>query len=135
MGYIPFGPAAWLKDFTGGSSYPTVRPYCHANLAKPEGFWQRMQNVMYFMVDDLIRHYHYMPLVQQLAKQYVGHEIRPLYEIGRNVSIVLINTYSAFEPGIPLPPNVMEIGGMHAQAAKPVADEVTIRTSKYLYFI
>lgn len=124
MGFIPFGPAPWLKDYIGGPNYPSVRPYSHADFARPEGFWQRTQNVLCYIMDDFHRHYHYMPIVQQFAEQYIGHEIRPLYEIGRNVSMVLINTYSAFEPGIPLPPNVMEIGGMHAQTAQPVVDKV-----------
>ncbi|XP_024891748.1 uncharacterized protein LOC112467385 isoform X2 [Temnothorax curvispinosus] len=36
VGYIPFGPAPWLKDYVGGPNYPTVRPY-PGSIAKLEG--------------------------------------------------------------------------------------------------
>lgn len=115
VGFIPFGPAPYIKDFIGGPHYPTIRPYTYATIAKPEGLWQKTCNTLYYIADDLVRHYYYMPNSQQIAERYIGHKIRPLHEIEKNITIVLINTHSAFEPGIPLPPNAIEIGGLHAQ--------------------
>ncbi|XP_012530233.3 uncharacterized protein LOC105833218 [Monomorium pharaonis] len=125
VGYIPFGPAPWLKDFTGGPSYPTVRPYTHAAIAKPIGLWLRTLNTLYYIADNFIRHYYFLPILQRFAEEYVGHVIRPLHEIEKDrINIVLINTHSAFEPGIPLPPNTLEIAGLNAQAVQPIAGEV-----------
>nr|XP_012222825.1 PREDICTED: UDP-glucuronosyltransferase 2B16-like isoform X1 [Linepithema humile] len=126
VGYIPFGPAPWFKDYIGDFHYPTIRPYTHAAIAKPTGIWQRTWNALYYVVDDLIRHYYYLPNQQRLAEQYVGHEIRPLHEIEKNISIVLINTHSSFESAIPLPPNALEIGGIHAQKVQPIPGEVPV---------
>jgi len=56
-----------------------------------------------------------MPLSQRIAERYVGHEIRPLHELEKNITILLINTHPAFEPAIPLPPNAIEIGGLHVE--------------------
>lgn len=76
------------------------------------------------MVDNLIRHYYYLPTVQRMAEEYVGHSIRPLHEIEKDrINIVLINSHSAFEPAIPLPPNTLEIGGLHIQ---PIAGNVVL---------
>ncbi|CAL1673539.1 unnamed protein product [Lasius platythorax] len=123
VGFIPFGPAPYIKDFIGGPHYPTIRPYTYAAIAKPEGLWQKTCNTLYYIADDLVRHYYYMPNSQQIAERYIGHKIRPLHEIEKNMTIVLINTHSAFEPGIPLPPNAIEIGGLHAQ---PTAGEEAV---------
>lgn len=80
-------------------------------------------NALYYILDDLIRQYYYMPISQQITEQYIGHEIKSLLEIEKNITIILINTHSAFEPGIPLPPNAIEIGGLHAQAVQRIAGE------------
>ncbi|XP_024870091.1 UDP-glucuronosyltransferase 2B2-like isoform X2 [Temnothorax curvispinosus] len=127
VGYIPYGSAPWLKDYIGGPSYPTVRPYTHAAIAKPEGLWLRTWNALYYIVDNLIRHYYYFPIIQRLSEEYIGHAIRPLHEIEKDrINIVLINSHSAFEPAIPLPPNTLEIAGLNAQAVQPITGEVVV---------
>ncbi|XP_011860567.1 PREDICTED: UDP-glucuronosyltransferase 2B19-like isoform X2 [Vollenhovia emeryi] len=127
VGYVPFGPAPWLKDYIGGPSYPTVRPYTHAAIAKPEGLLLRTWNVVYFIIDNLVRKYYFLPITQQLAEEYIGHAIRPLREIEKDsINIVLINTHPAFESAIPLPPNTLEIAGLNAQDVQPIAGEVVV---------
>lgn len=131
MGFVPFGLAPWFHDYVGGINYPTVRPHCHVEIAKPENLWERTWNTINFIADDMFRHYYYMPQSQRAAERYVGHKIRPLQEIEKDISILLFNTHPAFEPGIPLPPNALEIGGIHAQNSNPQAiDEVNIRHNK-----
>ncbi|XP_071567362.1 UDP-glycosyltransferase UGT5-like isoform X3 [Temnothorax nylanderi] len=126
IGYVPFG-APYLKDYIGGPSYPTVRSYTHAAIAKPEGLWLRTWNALYYIVDDLIRHYYFFPIIQRLTEEYVGHAIRPLHKIEReSINIVLINSHSALESAIPLPPNTLEIAGLNAQAVQPIAGEVIV---------
>ncbi|KYN13191.1 UDP-glucuronosyltransferase 2B19 [Trachymyrmex cornetzi] len=127
VGYIPFGPVPWLKDFIGGPSYPTVRPYTYVAIATPIGLSQRTWNTLYYIVDDLIRHYYFLPTVQRLAEKYVGHAIRPLHEIEKDsINIVLLNSHSTFDSGIPLPPNTLEIAGLNAQAIKPIDGEIVV---------
>ncbi|KAL6445606.1 hypothetical protein ACFW04_000852 [Cataglyphis niger] len=65
-----------------------------------------------------------MPMSQQIAEQYIGHEIKPLHKLEKNIFILLVNTYSVFEPGIPLPPNAIEIGGLNGQTIQ--TDEETV---------
>ncbi|GAB1860214.1 UDP-glucuronosyltransferase 1-9-like isoform X1 [Camponotus japonicus] len=115
VGYIPYGLAPWLKDCVGGTYYPTVRSHVSAAFAKPEGLWQKTWNTIYYITDDFVRSYYYMPLSQRIAERYVGHEIRSLHELEKNITILLINTHPAFEPAIPLPPNAIEIGGLHVE--------------------
>ncbi|KAG5332781.1 UDB17 glucuronosyltransferase, partial [Acromyrmex heyeri] len=127
VGYIPYSSAPWLKDLIGGPSYPTVRPYIYLSIVKPIGLWQKTWNTVCFTVDDFIRHYYYLPIMQRLAETYVGHRIRPLHEIEKSsINILLLNSHPAFEYGIPLPPNTLEIAGLNAQAIKPIDGEIVV---------
>ena len=68
-----------------------------------------------------------MPITQQLAEKYVGHTIRPLHEIEKNsINSLLLNSHPAFDYGIPLPPNTLEIAGLNAQTIKPIDGEIVI---------
>ncbi|XP_036139103.1 UDP-glycosyltransferase UGT5-like [Monomorium pharaonis] len=126
VGFIPYGSAPWLKDYIGGFHYPTVRTYPIIS-TKPVNLWQRTLNVLYYIADDLMRYYYYMPIIQRLAEEYVGHAIRPLREIEKDsINMVLINTHSSFEPGIPLPPNTLEIAGLNAQTVESIANEIVV---------
>ncbi|RLU25699.1 hypothetical protein DMN91_001856 [Ooceraea biroi] len=120
VGFIPLGTVPWLKDYIGGPNYPNVRSYMNAAIARPVNIWQRTLNVLYYIADDFLRHYYYLPASQRLAEQYVGHKIRPLHEIEKSINIILVNSHSTFDNGIPLPPNAIEIGGMHAQVQSAI---------------
>lgn len=126
MGFVPYGPAPWLKDYIGGPHYPTIRPYVHACSTELTNIWQKTWNTLYFTIDNLLRHYYCFPNEQRLAEQYIGHKIRPLSEIEKSINILLINSHASFEPAIPLPPNTLEIGGMHAQIVQPIPGEVPV---------
>ncbi|XP_011705694.1 PREDICTED: UDP-glucuronosyltransferase 1-9-like [Wasmannia auropunctata] len=127
VGYVPFGPAPWIKDYVGGSNYPTVRSFPYVAIAKPVGLWQRTWNVLYYVADDLLRHYYYLPIIQRQTEKYMGHAIRPIHDIEKDsINIVLINSHSAFDSGIPLPPNALEIAGLNAQTVQPIAGEKVI---------
>jgi len=127
VGYIPYSPAPWLKNLIGGPSYPTIRSYAYLPIAKPIGLWQRTWNTVCFTVDDFIRHYYFLPIMQRLAEKYIGHAIRPLHEIEKNsIDILLLNSHPAFEYGIPLSPNILEIAGLNAQAIKPIDGEIVV---------
>ncbi|XP_011858394.1 PREDICTED: UDP-glucuronosyltransferase 2B1-like [Vollenhovia emeryi] len=131
VGYLPYASAPWLKDLTGGPSYPTVRPYTNSDIAKPVGLWQTTWNTLYFILDDLLRHYYFLPNIQRIAEKYVGHAIRPLHEIEKDsINILLINSYCAFELAIPLPPNSLEIGGLHVQ---PIAGDEVVTYPKNVH--
>lgn len=78
-----------------------------------------------------MRHYYFLPVAQRFAEEYVGHSIRPLYEIEKDsISIVLINSHCAIESGIPLPPNALEVGGLHAQIVQPIAGDIIVTYPK-----
>jgi len=109
-----------MKDYIGGPNYPNVRSYLYGSLIQLTTIWQKTLNAIYFILDDIVRHFYFFPVCQHIAEQYVGQKLTSLHELEKTISILLINTHCAINDGIPLPPNAIEIGGMHAQAQSPV---------------
>lgn len=74
-----------------------------------------------------MRYYYFLPNVQRIAEEYTGHTIRPLHEIEKDrINVFLINSHSAYESAIPLPPNTLETGGLHVQTVQPIAGDVVV---------
>jgi len=90
------------------------------SLVKLTTIWQKTLNAVYFMIDDIIRHFYFFPTCQRIAEQYVGQTITSLRELEKTISVILINTHYVINDEIPLPSNAIEIGGMHAQMQSPV---------------
>lgn len=120
VGFSPLGAAPWLNTYDG--YYPTVRTYMYGHISGLTSVWQRTYNILHYIIDDVFYQYYHLPSAQRLAEKYIGHEIRSLREIQKTVSIVLLNTHPSFDGAIPLPPNVLEIGGMHAQTQSALVD-------------
>lgn len=67
-----------------------------------------------------------LPINQKLGNTITAKELRPLSEMKKKISFVFINTHHSFELAIPLPPNAIEIDGIHVQTAQSICDKVII---------
>lgn len=57
---------------------------------------------------------------ERLKRRYLGADIPPLRQLGRNVSLVLVNTHFALNRPRPLVPNVVEVGGLYMKPSRPL---------------
>lgn len=131
VGFLPLGSVPWLNSCFGGPHYPSVRSHIYTSNIRLTTVWEKTLNAIYYIIDDSIRYYYLMLASQQIAEQYVGQKIRPLYEIEKTINMVLLNAYPTFDGAIPLPPNAIEIGGMHTQAQS--VDETKMKYSEVMY--
>ena len=121
-----------VKDFAGGTNYPAYKPYHHSTDSTLSNVWKRTLNAVYYTLDDILRHYYYFPIVEKQAEKFTGRKTRKFGDIEKDVSIVLVNTHSSFDIGVPLPANVIEIGGMHVAKSKPLS-QVELYTIVCIY--
>lgn len=63
-----------------------------------------------------------MPAADALLRQKFGSGIPSTGELVKNTSLMLINQHFSLSGAKPLPPNVLEVGGLHLRAAKPLDD-------------
>lgn len=61
-----------------------------------------------------------------LLRKKFGEEIPSVTELSKHVSMMFVNTHYTLSGAKPLPPTVVELGGVHIQEPKPI-DEVIER--------
>lgn len=63
-----------------------------------------------------------MPAADELLLQRFGPGIPSTSELVKNTSLILLNQHFSLSGPKPLPPNVIEVGGVHITEAKPLED-------------
>lgn len=58
------------------------------------------------------------------VKKVFGDDSISSHELEKHIQIALVNSHPAIDFADPLPPNVIEVGGLQIKEAKPVPDEI-----------
>lgn len=110
-------------------------------------FTERWYNTMISAYGWFVRHYSFLPSEERLAKKHFAHlaPLPPLYDIIRNVSMVLVNYHRAISPPRPSMPSkyicfnsksnwmspfhfkfldIIPIGGAHIKPVKPLPNDL-----------
>ncbi|XP_046734171.1 UDP-glucosyltransferase 2-like [Diprion similis] len=125
VGFTPFGSPNWVNKVVGGNNWPAIRTHPYFGKTQPFSIWEKTLNLFYYEVDELLRHFYYMPRQQELADEFIGKKMsRSVSEIEKNVSIMLTNSYAALDPAAFSPPNVIEVGGLHIKDSKPLPQDI-----------
>lgn len=114
-----------IGDFMG-NPIPSTYATHEAFMSNIETLSGKINNVLLTTFDRLARKYYYLPMVDELIKEYFScwNILLPkTREMENQVSLVLINSHYSFDTIIPLVPSVVQIGGIHIQQPKPL-DEV-----------
>ncbi|KAL0852994.1 hypothetical protein ABMA27_012777 [Loxostege sticticalis] len=88
----------------------------------PASFLGRLRNLYFTAYEYFWWKYWYLPKMDDLARRYVPHLKEPvpsLYDIQKNVSLILINSHFSFDPPTAYLPNIVEIGGVHLASHTP----------------
>ncbi|XP_072948767.1 uncharacterized protein [Epargyreus clarus] len=78
--------------------------------------WGRLRNIYITVYEYVWWKYWYLGKQEALMRKYIPDLEEPvpsLFEMQKNVSLLLINTHFSFDPPMALLPNIVEIGGMH----------------------
>lgn len=58
--------------------------------------------------------------LDQVMKDAYGSDLPTVSELEKRIAIALVSTTPVFDPPQPLPPNVIDVGGMHIRDPKPL---------------
>ncbi|TGZ51158.1 UDP-glucuronosyltransferase 2B17 [Temnothorax longispinosus] len=123
--YEDYGPAQWEKYNAFHMAYVTYQwaIYGCDRVIKTNAAKELLEMIKTVKFDVIVQD---VTLHQCLYGLW-----KPLHEIEKDsINIVLINSYCAFEPGIPLPPNALETGGLHVQVVQPIVGDVVVTYSE-----
>lgn len=65
-----------------------------------------------------------VPAADAFVQYKFGHDVPSVGELAKNTSVMFVNQHYSLSGPKPLPPNVIELGGLHIQKAKPLAAEL-----------
>lgn len=127
IGFSTLGPTKWTSDLTGMSGFASHNPNFYNGFTDQMNFWQRMYNSLSYWYEDFMLHWRYYPIQQKLFDELFRNESNmPTYsELRRKISLVFVNSHISYGVAQPMPPNLIEVGGIHVKTAvEPLTEDI-----------
>ncbi|XP_050315130.1 UDP-glycosyltransferase UGT5-like isoform X2 [Anthonomus grandis grandis] len=106
---------AWQAEWFGFPSNPAYIQTAFGGFKVPMSFLSRVENTL---VDHYSKLWYKLVMEKQgneLSKRYIGYEAFDPH----NASLLLVNTHFTIDGAKPLPPAIVEVGGIHVHNRKP----------------
>nr|XP_034827023.1 UDP-glucuronosyltransferase 2B2-like isoform X1 [Maniola hyperantus] len=110
----------WSADRIGVSDNPSYVPVISTEYTSRMTFYERMANTFLKVYHKLWFRYLVQVKEQELIEKHFGRKIPDLEDMGRNISLMMLNTYHALNGPGPLVPGLLEVGGMHLDPTRKV---------------
>ncbi|XP_034827029.2 UDP-glycosyltransferase UGT5-like [Maniola hyperantus] len=108
----------WSAERLGASDNTAYVPVGTTPFTPSMTFLQRMENTFWRVYAKLWFRYSVQNKEQALIEKRFGKKIPEFANLGRNVSLMLVNTFHALNGATPLVPGIVEVGGMHLNETK-----------------
>lgn len=95
----------------GNPSHPVLNPPFLMPYIGKLNFAERLGTVLQTVFENLFNDFAFTRIQQSLVYKYFGDDYPDIQDIGRNTSLVFVNTDSVFHQIRPLSPNIIQIGG------------------------
>ncbi|KAG5685003.1 hypothetical protein PVAND_014206 [Polypedilum vanderplanki] len=132
IGITAFCNPPTTADIIGGDKLGlTVKPHYTLDYdVKDMNIYQRIFNGILNMFDSGVRKYYGIPKSDKEMKEIYGQDLPYAGDLEKMMQIALVNSHPAVEFAESLPPNVIEVGGMHIKESKPLDEEIEKFLSK-----
>ncbi|XP_075147408.1 uncharacterized protein LOC142221536 [Haematobia irritans] len=139
IGLGTFGAIAWNTDMVGSPSPPSYVASTFLPFTDHMTFRQRIINLALLTFERLFLDFYYLPMQEEVFRQYFPESKKSMYEIRKDTALVLLNSHVSLSFPRPYVPNQIEVGGMHINRQRkplPEAIERFINEAQYgvVYF-
>ncbi|CAH0561449.1 unnamed protein product [Brassicogethes aeneus] len=114
----------WTNGRFGNPDNPSYIPNPSLPLSDQMTFLQRVENFALTTFQKIYYAYKVSSNEDEIIKKNVATQLKPLQEIIRNSSLLLVNTHFTINLPRPLAPNVIEIGGIHVGQNKKLSKNI-----------
>lgn len=118
IGVVPYGVDPFVNDLFGNPELPSYIPHAISPVSDRMSFYERLLNGVVHLWTKWFYRAVQVPRMDRLARKYFGEDLPSVAEIGRNMSLVLVNTHDSVDYPRPLVPAMIPVGGMHTRPAK-----------------
>lgn len=119
VGVTPFLLPPILANTMGNDLQTAYLPYYLFQYTNRMNFFQRLRNLIQTYCELWYRKYNFVKHEERLMKKYFGTDT-VIEDFERNITLLLSNTDPILDYPAALPPNIIPIGGMHIQPARPL---------------
>lgn len=120
------GLMPWSADRIGVADNPAYVPVISTEFTTRMTYWERLENTFVKIYHKLWYRYLVQEKEQEIIEKHFGRKIPDLEDLGRNISLMMLNTYHALNGPMPLAPGLIQIGGMHLDPTRKVIPKVCL---------
>lgn len=110
----------WHFERMGTPVIPSYIPSLFLGKSENMNFWERLNNWISFHSMNFLYQLYSISIADKLIQYKFGHDIPSVGELVKDTSAFFVNQHFSLSGAKPLPPNVIELGGIHIQKAKPL---------------
>ncbi|SPP79043.1 2-hydroxyacylsphingosine 1-beta-galactosyltransferase [Drosophila guanche] len=110
----------WHYERMGAPIIPSHIPNLFMAQSQDMNFAGRLANWFSFHALNWMYKLLSVPAADKLVQYKFGHTLPSVGELAKNTSLFFVNQHYSLSGPKPLPPNVIELGGIHIQQAKPL---------------
>lgn len=119
----PSGMNLFVDDFVGNPAPFSYVPNLLFGFTDHMTFYERLINTLfgaYIKIYKFLVHY---PIQNKILQKYFPNA-PDVFELQKNIAIVLSNSHESIAYSRPLVPNVIPVGGLHVSKPKPLPDDL-----------
>lgn len=119
------GMSAYLNppntiDGMSNHIFPAYIPFLTTKYTGDMNFFQRFENTLLFMYDVMYRRLVYFPKIDSIMRPYFDKNMPKLAELEKLTRLSIVNAHPIITYVEPVPPNVIEVGGLQIIDPKPL---------------
>lgn len=128
IGVTPFGRPSWVLDLLENPVTYSTHPHSLLPYGDEMTFIQRVNNFLFYAFSWVTRSL-YMIEQNVHAKDAFGDDLEPLEKILERMHILMVNSNHGLDFPYAQVPGLIEIGGLHIDAPKPLLEVISLCSS------
>lgn len=125
VGVTAFSVPHYTYHYVGGHKQPSYVSHHMISYSTHMSLWERIWNYYVYFVENIYMKYVFYPKTDALMKEHFNKPNLPyIQDLGKQMSLALVNTHFAVETVEPLPMNVIPVAGLQIRDPQPLEKDV-----------
>lgn len=99
---------------------PSYMPVLFSGNSEIMSFWGRLHNWFTIHTHNFLYDFLMTKKTNEMLKKHLGEGIPDVSELAKKTSLIMVNQHFSLNGPKPLPPSVVEVGGIHIGKQKPL---------------
>jgi len=114
----------WTNERLGNIDNPAYVPNHFLGFSDKMTFVQRVENTLMYVWCKAVEYFILERQAYGYVKETFGNEIPPLYDIAKNISLILVNTHFTLNRPRPVVPGYIDINGIHVRKQQELPQNI-----------